>query len=91
MARLAALEQKYEVLMLMVNGKAEYSTVKTLEESYMRINEIVESMIDSFANKNENEESHHLLSMNLRNLYELFINHNHDEPKKRDAGAAFTT
>ena len=33
------LEQKYEVLMLMVNGKAEYSSLKTLEESYMRLNE----------------------------------------------------
>ena len=30
--------------------------------------------------------------MNLRNLYELFINHNHDEPKKKqNGGAAFTT
>ena len=76
--------------MLMVNGKAEYSSLKTLEESYMRLNEIIENMMDTFANKIENEDAHNLLSMNLRNLYELFINHNHDEPKK-GGGAAFTT
>ena len=77
--------------MLMVNGKAEYSSLKTLEESYMRLNEIIETLADTFANKTENEDAHNLLSMNLRNLYELFINHNHDEPNKGKGGAAFTT
>ena len=49
--RIQTLEQKYEVLMLMVNGKAEYSSLKTLEESYMRLNEIIETLADNFANK----------------------------------------
>ena len=48
--------------------------------------DIINDLSNHFAERISNEDAHNLLSANLRNLYELFINHNHDKPGENGGG-----
>ena len=65
-ARIVALEQKFDALVIMVNSKAEYGSLKALEESYVRVNELLNAIEEKFADKQENEDAHSLLLKNLK-------------------------
>ena len=84
--KIGALEKKYEVLYTLIDQKAEKSSLRSLEEAYMQMRDIINDLSNHFAERIGNEDAHNLLSANLRNLYELFINHNHDKPNEMGGG-----
>ena len=53
--------------------KADVNGLKVLEAAQMRLNEIVNSLADQFADRIENDKAHKLLQKNLKNLYDLFM------------------
>ena len=53
--------------------KADVYGLKVLEASQMRLNEIVNSLAEQFADRGENDKAHKLLQKNLKNLYDLFM------------------
>jgi len=61
---------------LLNNKKAEKINIKELDDKIEKVKDMF--LKSKFADKEENKEDHDRLSANMKNLYELLINHNHN-------------
>ena len=53
--------------------KADLQGLKALEASLIRLNDLVNDLVNQFADRGENDKAHKLLQKNLKNLYDLFM------------------
>jgi hypothetical protein len=53
--------------------KADVISLKALEDSLIRLNQLVNDLANQFADRVENDKAHKLLQKNLKNLYDLFM------------------
>ena len=64
--------------------KADIDALKALESSLIKLNQLINDLVNRFADRVENDKAHKLLQKNLKNLYELFMSlkgtGNEDDP-----------
>jgi len=79
MEKLTILEKKYDLIYLMIDLKVEKKSFQALEDKMSELRNSMAALDDKFALKTENKDEHDRMSANLRNLYELLVNHNHKQ------------
>lgn len=97
MERIMALERRCDNIQVDLNNKvsvsdlynellkkADINGLKALEASLLRLNDLINDLMNQFADKVENDKAHKLLQKNLKNLYDLFMSlkgdGNEDDP-----------
>ena len=97
MERIMALERRCDNIQVDLNNKvsvsdlynellkkADINGLKALEASLLRLNDLINDLVNQFADKVENDKAHKLLQKNLKNLYDLFMSlkgdGNEDDP-----------
>ena len=97
MERIIALENRCDNLTFQLNNKvnvqdlhnelikkADINDLKALEASLIRLNVLINDLVNQFADRLENDKAHKLLQKNLKNLYDLFMSlkgeGNEDDP-----------
>ena len=95
--RIKALEERSDVMLQELNNKAnvrdmfnelmkkaDIDALKALESSLIKLNQLINDLVNRFADRVENDKAHKLLQKNLKNLYELFMSlkgtGNEDDP-----------
>ena len=95
--RIMALERRCDNIQVDLNNKvsvsdlynellkkADINGLKALEASLLRLNDLINDLMNQFADKVENDKAHKLLQKNLKNLYDLFMSlkgdGNEDDP-----------
>jgi len=95
--RIIALENRCDNLTFQLNNKvniqdlhnelikkADINDLKALEVSLIRLNVLINDLVNQFADRVENDKAHKLLQKNLKNLYDLFMSlkgeGNEDDP-----------
>ena len=86
MERIIALETRCDNMQIDLNNKvsvsdlynellkkADINGLKALEASLLRLNDLINDLVNQFADKVENDKAHKLLQKNLKNLYDLFM------------------
>jgi hypothetical protein len=53
--------------------RADIDSLKALEASMLKLNQLFNGLMDRFADRGENDKAHKLLQKNLKNLYDLFM------------------
>lgn len=95
--RIKALEERSDAILTELNNKAnvrdmfnelmkkaDIDALKALESSLIKLNQLINDLVNRFADRVENDKAHKLLQKNLKNLYELFMSlkgtGNEDDP-----------
>lgn len=95
--RIKALEERSDAMLQELNNKAnvrdmfnelmkkaDIDALKALESSLIKLNQLINDLVNRFADRVENDKAHKLLQKNLKNLYELFMSlkgtGNEDDP-----------
>ena len=86
LARVQALETRVDAIVVEMNTKvntrdhfadlqkrADIDSLKALEASMLKLNQLFNGLMDRFADRGENDKAHKLLQKNLKNLYDLFM------------------
>ena len=84
--RIEALENEIKSIIFQLNNKvniqdlynelikkADITDLKAIEATLIRIQEIINDLVNQFADRVENDRAHKLLQKNLKNLYDLFM------------------
>ena len=103
--RIKALEERSDALWNELNNKvsvrdlynellkkADLDALKALESSLIKLNQLINELMNRFADRVENDKAHKLLQKNLKNLYDLFMSlkgeGNEDDPMFTTKGLA---
>ena len=77
--KIECLEKKYEIVYLGLYNKLEKNSLEPLEESCNFLRQNLAKAQDRFITRAENKQENDRLSANMKNLYELLVNHNHKQ------------